>query len=160
MTTFRILVLVSTTFFCADSFAHKDTQSYADRIETFATQKTFSEVLFEINFAITQHNFRITSRANLSKGVRERGHNDFPSFEIIHLCNLELAREALEIDPGYVVYMPCKITIHEQGDTTVISIVKLPENHRDQRLEVFAKNVNQQLVNIVRFAASFEGIEQ
>jgi uncharacterized protein (DUF302 family) len=155
MTILKRLVLVCASFFCVESFAQVSVQPYEQHIETFSTRKVFSEVVFDISFSITQHNFRITSRNKLSEGIQERGHEYFPNFEIIHLCNLELAREVLDIDPRYIIHMPCKITIREQGNTTFISVVKLPENHSDQRLATFAKNVNQQLVNIVNFAVSF-----
>ena len=155
MIVFRNLVLICISLFCVTASAQAIVEPSRGQIETFTTTKSFSDVVLEIDFAITHHNFRITSRNNLSEGIRERGHTHFPNFEIVHFCNLELAREALEIDPGYIVHMPCKITIHEQGDTTIIGLVKLPENHHDLRMQKFAKKVNQQLVNIVNFAVSF-----
>ena len=82
-------------------------------VVTGVTDKPFEDVVFELDFAITERNFRITGRNTIGKGLRERGYSDFPNVEVIHFCNLEYAREVLLIDPGFVAQMPCRITVHE-----------------------------------------------
>jgi uncharacterized protein (DUF302 family) len=115
------------------------------------TNKSFEDVIFELDFAITERNFRITGRNTIGKGLRERGYEDFPDVEVIHFCNLEYAREVLIIDPGYVAQMPCRITVHETADGTVISLILLPEDHADERVNAFARRMNAILREIVDF---------
>jgi len=122
-----------------------------DLIVRTSTDKSFDDVVFELDFAITERNFRITGRNTIGKGLRDRGYEDFPDVEVIHFCNLEYAREVLEIDPGYVAQMPCRITVHTAAGKTVISLILLPEDHADARVNAFAHRMNAILREIVDF---------
>jgi uncharacterized protein (DUF302 family) len=116
-----------------------------------ATPKSFDDVVFELEFAITERNFRITGRNTIGKGLRARGYGDFPDFEVIHFCNLENAREVLLIDPDYIAQMPCRVAVHRDGDRTVVSLVLLPLDHPDPRVNAFAERVNGQMREILAF---------
>lgn len=120
-------------------------------IERTRTDKAFDDVVFELEFAITERNFRITGRNTIGEGLRDRGYDDFPDVEVIHFCNLEYAREVLAIDPGYVAQMPCRITVHSEPEGTVISLILLPEDHADERVNAFARRMNAILREIVEF---------
>lgn len=120
-------------------------------IERAHTDKQFADVVFELEFAITERNFRITGRNTIGKGLRERGYDDFPDVEVIHFCNLEYAREVLEIDPGYVAQMPCRITVHSVPDGTIVSLILLPEDHANEKVNAFARRMNAILRDIVAF---------
>ena len=115
------------------------------------TDKSFDDVILEADFAITERNFRITGRNTIGKGLRERGYKDFPDVEVIHFCNLESAREVLEIDPGFVAQMPCRMTVHREHGKTVVNMVLLPENHRDPRVNAFARRLNGELREILAY---------
>jgi len=115
------------------------------------TDKAFADVLQELDFAITERNFRITGRNTIGKGLRDRGYADFPDVEVIHFCSLEYAREVLLLDPGYVALMPCRITVHEAGGQTVVSLVLLPERHPNPEVTAFAKRMNGILREILAF---------
>jgi uncharacterized protein (DUF302 family) len=117
-------------------------------VERGSTSKSFADVVLELEYAITEHNFRITGRNTIGKGLRERGYKDFPDVEVIHFCNLENAREVLLLDPGYVALMPCRITVHEEGGKTIVSLVLLPEAHPDPRVVAYAKRMNKVLREI------------
>lgn len=120
-------------------------------IERGVTDKSFDDVILELDFAITERNFRITGRNTIGKGLRDRGYADFPDVEVIHFCNLEYAREVLLIDPGYVAQMPCRVTVHRERGRTVVSLVLLPEDHPDPRVNAFAQRMNVLLHEILAF---------
>ncbi len=122
-----------------------------DPIVRGTTTKGFDDVIIELEFAITERNFRITGRNTIGKSLRERGYEDFPDVEVIHFCNLEHAREVLLLDPGYVTLMPCRMTVHEEGGKTVVSLVLLPEAHPDPRVVAFAKRMNVVLREILAY---------
>ena len=115
------------------------------------TGKSFDDVVQEADFAITERNFRITGRNTIGKGLRERGYKDFPDVEVIHFCNLEYAREVLELDPGYVAQMPCRMTVHVEHGKTIVSMILLPEDHANPAVNAFAHRMNQQLRDILAF---------
>ena len=126
-------------------------------IQRFVTEKPFSEVVFELNFAITERNLRITGRNTIGEALRKRGYEDFPDVEVIHFCSLELAREVLLIDPGFVAQMPCRITVHEEHGNTVVSLITLPVDHADERVNAFARRMNDLLREIVDFTLESDG---
>ena len=124
------------------------------QVVRYTVKKPFADVIFELNFAITDRNFRITGRNSIGEGLRQRGYKNFPNVEVIHFCSLELAREVLEIDPGFVAHMPCRITVHEADGKTVISLLKLPLDSADARVNAFARRMNATLTEIVEFVAT------
>lgn len=150
-----LLLALTLVVACATPAAGADEISAEhDGVVRYTVAKPFDDVIFELNFAITDHNFRITGRNSLGEGLRQRGYQDFPKVEIIHFCSLELAREVLLLDPGFVAHMPCRVTVHEAGDKTVISLIKLPLDHVDPRVNDFARRINATLTEIVEFAAA------
>ncbi len=134
-----------------DSDTHTATPHSTDLIETSETDKAFDDVVFELEFAITERNYRITGRNTIGKSLRTRGYENFPDVEVIHFCNLEYAREVLLLDPGFVAQMPCRITVHEQTDKTIVSLVLLPEDHENEQVNDFSRRMNGILRDIVKF---------
>ena len=150
------LTLLLVTY-CTTSPGSETPARSAGLIHRFVTAKPFPEVIFELNFAITERNLRITGRNTIGEGLRKRGYKDFPDVEVIHFCSLELAREVLLIDPGFVAQMPCRITVHEEDGKTVISVITLPVDHVDERVNEFARRVNDMLHDIVDFTLESDG---
>ncbi|MEM7468410.1 MAG: DUF302 domain-containing protein, partial [Pseudomonadota bacterium] len=126
-------------------------QPPSNLIERSATSKAFDDVIFELDFAITERNYRITGRNTIGAGLRARGYEDFPNVEVIHFCNLEYAREVLLLDPGFVAQMPCRITVHEEKENTIISLILLPEDHENEAVNQFSRRMNGILREIVSF---------
>ena len=133
------------------SLTYAATPDSAKLILRGETTEAFDDVILELDYAITERNFRITGRNTIGKGLRERGYTDFPDVEVIHFCNLESAREVLLLDPGFVAQMPCRLTVHRQGEKTVISVILLPEDHPDARVNAFAHRINGLLREILAF---------
>ena len=120
-------------------------------VARYAVVKPFDIVLEELEFAITERNFRIVGRHGIGKAIRERGHEDFPNVAVIHFCNLEYAREMLQLDVSYVAWMPCRLTVHERDEQVIISAILLPENHPNERLNEFAARMNAILRDIASY---------
>ena len=140
-----------------DAHSSEPRPESTDLIVRYVVDKPFSDVIFELNFAITERNFRITGRNTIGEGLRKRGYENFPNIEVIHFCSLEKAREVLMIDPGFVAQMPCRIAVHEQGGKTVISLITLPLDHPDPRVNDFARRLNAILTEIVEFTLDSNG---
>ena len=120
------------------------------------TQKTVAEVVEDVEFAISERNFRVTSQLHVGRGIRERDNIDFPDYEVILFCNLGLARQMLELDPGYINYCPGRITVRRGGDTTYIAAPLLPEHAgQDAALATLVRDTNTQLRAIVDFGTEY-----
>jgi uncharacterized protein (DUF302 family) len=103
----------------------------AERIERMlhrtTVQRPFADVLLDLEFAITDHNFRITGANHIGAAIGERIGQPFPEAEVIHFCNLEYARRLLEIDPDFLSYMPCQITVIQGQNGVIVSTWLLPD---------------------------------
>lgn len=117
------------------------------------TNKPYDDVLAELEGAIADHNFRITSHSRVGKVIRERGATGFPEYDTLQFCNLTLAKTVLDITPLAIGYMPCNIVTYQLDGKTVIRTHLLPEDTDNASLNDFAKQMNLQLKAIVDFAA-------
>ncbi len=151
-----VLSFAGLTLCTMASVAETGATASAGVIVRFETSKPFDDVVFELNFAITERNFRITGRNTIGAGLRARGYVDFPDYEVIHFCNLELAREILLLEPDFVAQMPCRLTVHVAGEKTIVSLIRLPTDHSDERVNRFAERMNTTLTEIVEFAVAPE----
>ncbi|MGI9334469.1 MAG: DUF302 domain-containing protein [Gammaproteobacteria bacterium] len=126
---------------CADD-AHADDRRYGA-----STQSPYEDVVDEVMFAITEHNFRITGGNEIGGAIGKRHDTPFPRSEIVHFCNLEYARKFLEIAPGFLLHMPCKVALYEHEGRVVVETQLLPED--DPRLVELTREVNGILQAIV-----------
>ena len=140
------LLFLLTVFGCTEKPVENESL-----IQRFKTEKSFEDVILELDFAITERNFRITGRNTVGKGMRNRGYENYPDIEVIHFCSLDIAREVLDIDPGFVAQMPCRVTVHEQDDSVIVSLILLPTDHKDPRVNDFARRMNVTLREIVDY---------
>jgi len=125
---------------------------YAQQIYERTTRKPVAEVVEDVEFAVSERNFRITSQLHVGRGIRESDKIEFPDYEVILFCNLGLARKMLELDPGYINYCPGRITVRRGGDTTHIATILLPDNAgQDNALAALVRDTNAQLRAIVDF---------
>jgi uncharacterized protein (DUF302 family) len=124
------------------------------------TNKSFQAVIEELDFAITEHNFRITGRNVIGEAIRKRGHPGFPLVEVVHFCNLEYARKFIELDPHFILEMPCRIAVYQDHGKVVLATMLLPENSADPRLNDLARKVNGILRDIVGFVVEKDTVEQ
>jgi uncharacterized protein (DUF302 family) len=123
----------------------------ADNRYRVVTHRPYADVLDDINFAISQHNFRITGGNHIGGAIGERLGKPFPQSEIIHFCNLEYAHRLLEAAPDYLLHMPCKVVVYEHHGEVVIETQLLPEN--DPALGSLGIEINGILRAIVDYAA-------
>lgn len=111
---------------------------------------TLDEVLLDVDTAITNHNYRITGRNRIGTEIAERLGEPFPAADVIQFCNLEYARRLLEIDPGFIVYMPCQIAVYQTDDGVMVGTWLLPP--QPAPADTIIERINTLLRGIVDFA--------
>jgi uncharacterized protein (DUF302 family) len=146
----RALLIV--LFMVAAACSQPHSTSYRDLLVRHTTDKPFADVVDELEFAISERNFRITGANEVGSALRDRGFEGFPDMQVIHFCSLEYAHEVLAIDPDYIAMMPCRITVHVREGKTIITLIMLPEDHPDPRVNAFAARINGLLREIAAFA--------
>jgi uncharacterized protein (DUF302 family) len=118
------------------------------------TTKSFTDVIQDSEFAITENNFRITNRLHIGDAIQKRGSADFPQNEVILFCNLTMGEEMLKIEPRYINYCPYKITASEIDGRIIIGTRLLPEKTNNKKMDKIAKKINKVLRSMVEYAAS------
>ncbi|MDX1606012.1 MAG: DUF302 domain-containing protein [Candidatus Competibacterales bacterium] len=112
--------------------------------------RPYDDVRLDLEFAITEHNFRITGGNTIGAAIAQRHGEDFPRSEILHFCNLEHARRLLQRAPDFLSYLPCVIFLREAGAEVVVETWLLPED--DPRIGQAGRNINAILRDIVDYA--------
>ncbi len=112
-----------------------------------STAKPYAAVIADAEYAIADHNFRITGRNTVGAAIAERDKIDFPQHTVLQFCNLEFARRLLQADSNYVRYMPCHLYVYERDGKVVIGTPQLPAAHPA------AREVNATLQAIVNYAS-------
>lgn len=117
------------------------------------TRKNFDDVMEDLLVAIADNNFRLTQHAHIGKAIADRNNITFPSATVVHFCNLNYAKQLLELAPDYLLRMPCRISVWPNSNgSSIINVWLLPED--DKRTIDFAKKINAILKNIVTYSAS------
>lgn len=117
------------------------------------TPKPVTETVEDVEFAVTERNFRITGQLHVGKGIRERDRIAFPEHEVVLFCNLGLARRMLELDPGFINYCPGRVAVRESAGTTHISAPLLPETvGQGPELAALVRRTNVLIREIVDYA--------
>lgn len=140
-----LAVLLSFSLFAINPTESQEAHYHID------TQKNFYDVMYDLRFAISDENFNITSINRVGEVIAERDRINYPHYTVISSCNLEIAKQFLDIDPKYIAYMPCRIAVWEQHQKTQVMAMLLPEN--DKRCGQLCIEMNQRLKKIINYAA-------
>ena len=116
--------------------------------------KPYSDVLAELELAITERNFRITGHNKIGRVIREREQIDFPDYDSLQFCNLTLARQMLEIAPEALVYMHCIVSVRAEAGSVIVTTHLLPTDFPNSKLNEFARQMNEKLKQIEDFASA------
>ena len=117
------------------------------------THKPIKEVIDDAKFAITEHNMKITGHLRIGQAIRQRGHEDFPDYEIFLYCNLNYAKKMLSLRPEMIDSCPARIIIREQNNTIVITAPLWPESVDNDQLASHIRAMNDIARKIVEYAA-------
>ena len=116
-----------------------------------STDKSFEDVIEDIKFAISQRNYRITGTNNIGKAISQRSNKPYPDSTILHFCNIQVAKQVFEINPDFLLHMPCRIAVRKFADGILIEARLIPEN--DTAMHNLALKVNTMLREIVDYGA-------
>ena len=118
---------------------------------TVSTAKPFEDVVEDLRFAIAAHNFRLTGYNRIGEVIAKREGIAFPRASVFEFCNLEYGQKILERNPRYLLHMPCRIAVYEQGELIIVDAFLLPESDPQKHRSI--TEINQIIKAIVRYAA-------
>ncbi len=81
---------------------------------------TFDEVKESLFLRANQLNFKFVGENLMWKDFRAvLGDMEAPRIEVYSFCDIAVGRELLKISPEFIVFLPCRIAIMEDGDKNI-----------------------------------------
>lgn len=81
----------------------------------------------EISAKAKDLGFGVLKEYNFKDMLKERGFPIEREIAVFELCNPAAAQEALSKYPDISVYLPCRISVYEKDDKTILSTIAIEE---------------------------------
>jgi len=95
-------------------------EKLAYRLES---SKPFAEVAAALEKQTAEHKFRVLAVHDVQETLAENGFERGP-LKIIEVCNASFAHQATQRDINVALFMPCKFTVHTEGDKTIVTLAR------------------------------------
>lgn len=118
-------------------------------------QKTLSldydTTLAKLPEALASEGFGVLTEIDVQSTLRAKLGIEFRRYKILGACNPALAHQALSIDLGAGIMMPCNVTIYEDGARTVVTAIDPMQTFAaaDPALRPVADQVRDKLVRVL-----------
>ncbi|WCK53896.1 DUF302 domain-containing protein [Aneurinibacillus sp. Ricciae_BoGa-3] len=120
---------------------------------TVSTTKTIEEAIMTLEQNLKQHKFGILWQLDLPAKLQEKGVQTFSApYRILEVCNPHEAARVLNINKQAGYFLPCKITVYEEGETTYIGLPKptaMINLLHDAQLKAIAEEIERTLIKVV-----------
>ncbi len=93
-------------------------ENMALRLES---DKPLETVVANIEKNAVENQFRVLCVHDVQQTLAEKGFERGP-LKIIEVCNAGFAHRALEQDIAVAMFMPCRFTVHTDGDKTIVAL--------------------------------------
>ena len=95
---------------------------------TFGTEITLENTTLEdarakAIEALAAEGFGILTEIDVRATLKKKLDVDFQPYVILGACNPPLAHQALTIEPVIGLMLPCNVTVRQEGDDAVISVI-------------------------------------
>ena len=84
----------------------------------------FGEAVEKVIEQLKQHGFGVLSDIDVKATLKKKLDVDLQNYRILGVCNPPNAYKALRAEQNIGVMLPCNAVVYEQGDHTVLSIIR------------------------------------
>ncbi len=125
----------------------------ADRYTVKSASKDVQDVIADIEFSITEFNYRLTGTNNVGYAIADRDETAPKRVaRVFHFCNIEIAKQLLAAGEEYLLHMPCRLVVWEnEGHVWVASRLLPVQGTADETL---VTKINNMMRDIADFAVS------
>ncbi len=90
---------------------------------TATTDKTVDEAVAAVEAKTAEKGFRVLGRHNVAALLAEKGFPRGP-MQIVEVCGAKYAHRVLQADNLISIFLPCPISVYEEGGRTVIATMR------------------------------------
>jgi uncharacterized protein (DUF302 family) len=111
---------------------------------TKESSRNFDQAVAKVEELTAARGFRVLHIHDVKATLREKGFDRGP-FKIIEICSAKFAHQALGVNEGVGLFMPCKINVYTKSDKTVISAMRpamISQFFDDPKLKSLAEEVD------------------
>ena len=122
-----------------------------------STGKTVSDAAAALQTAVQANHFGVMQVHNLKETMTRKGVEFTHECLIYEVCQPQLAKQALDENMSVSTALPCRISIYEEGDKTILATLKpttLLAMFNTPQLEGMAKAVETTIVKIMAEATA------
>jgi len=115
---------------------------------------SIEKTLANLKKAVVGKNFRIIREQTLDDGLAGKGKHNKKQI-ILYFCNFQFLNESLALDPRIGLFLPCRITIVQQGDSVkvmAINPLRLSKLFNNSELDEACKNMSNLYTEIIEEA--------
>ncbi len=101
-----------------------------------------------ITDALKEQGFGVLTEIDVQATLKQKLDADFRAYTILGACNPQLAKRALEADPGVGLLLPCNVVVTEEDGASVVSIADpraMFQIVRDDKLKPIADEAERRL---------------
>jgi uncharacterized protein (DUF302 family) len=107
---------------------------------------SFEHVETRTRESLMEQGFGVMTEVNVKNALKEKLDVEFSKYTILGACNPPLAFDALKIDKGVGLFMPCNVVLweNEDGTTTVTAFdtTIMSDWIQNDKIEELAQRVN------------------
>lgn len=87
---------------------------------TISTWLGFDEAVERTRTALAEQGFGVLTEIDVQATLKVKLNHDMEPYLILGACNPQLAHQALEIDRGIGLLLPCNVVVRRDGDRTLV----------------------------------------
>jgi uncharacterized protein (DUF302 family) len=113
--------------------------------------KPFDHVAAALAQQSVEHKFRVLATHDVQETLADKGFERGP-LKIIEVCNAGFAHQATQKNINVALFMPCRFTVHTDGDKTVVTLARptlFAEILPDSGLDGLAAEVEETLKKVM-----------
>ncbi|MBF0448013.1 MAG: DUF302 domain-containing protein [Magnetococcales bacterium] len=76
---------------------------------------SFDDLVMTLEGEMPEANLNIVARQDMGNAITARTGIPMPRYVIFNICNLEVGRKIITVEPAFGAFMPCKVVLYEES---------------------------------------------
>lgn len=112
-------------------------------ISTTIQADSLEQLEGRLTTAFKEIGFGVLNTIDFQSTLIEKIGEDIGEYKLLQICNPQLAHQAIQLEPGIGIQLPCNVLVRKSGDLFAIDVQSpedsIPSNSPDELKEMAAK---------------------